>query len=390
MRFPDMSSAQFRPLGGAGRRHRLFAILAQRSTRIILLTGVMVLACLGLIVDDTFSLLRPAWTAPRHAATCAAPSSSAPASGPVSPLPKIHLITVATEAKLGFCRLAKTAFANGWDLTVLKYKGSNSVGKMVKVMAVADWLAGNKDTLPDDEIVLMVDGFDVHIQRSPQEVVADFVALDTPVLYSAEKTCWPYIERPKDVMTEKCNRAPQSTLSADIYGPKTDTKAVIHNTYGRKTTRPRWLNSGLMMGRVGHLRKLYESMAEDVLSGVRDLNDQEMAADRHLEGTYGIALDYASRLFLSADRSLDDMVLMLNDAVPGGKPLMTNKVTGTVPAFLHYNGEGKPVQDTWYPFLWSSQGRHACNVDASAGFTTDQGKVLFADACGEYLRRGRV
>ncbi|KAI8816560.1 uncharacterized protein EV422DRAFT_571535 [Fimicolochytrium jonesii] len=316
-------------------------------------------------------------------------STAHPSSAAVSVFPgKVHLIATATTTGEGFCRLLKSALANDWNMTALYY-GADKSGKLIKVEAVYDFL--KLSNLADDDVIVMVDGFDVHVHRGPESVLQSFLEFDSPIVYSAEKTCWPYIYPPWGVQQmDKCQVVPNSTLSADVYGPETDSIPPQIDNAGDPTTRPRWLNSGMLMGRVSALRILYEDMMAEVRggtswSGGNYLDDQALAFERHLNGTFGITLDYPASIFMNLDKSEGDITWVLNDARrPRERAALVNRISGTSPAFFHYNGQGKGLQHVFWPKLWFQQARSTYKLSETDGFTvaTPDGRwVSFQEAC---------
>jgi len=146
-----------------------------------------------------------------------------------------------------------------------------------KVSGIKDYL--NK--LPaenDDDLVLIIDGFDVWMQLRPEVMIERYYAINQAaneriirtygkdqaqkydmrqtVVWGADKKCFP--QKPN---APACYAVPNSTLAADIYGPKTDDKSLSEDI--TKVTwiarRPRWLNSGTVMGPVKELRPIFEA-----------------------------------------------------------------------------------------------------------------------------------
>ncbi|KAI1858079.1 uncharacterized protein JN550_012901 [Neoarthrinium moseri] len=119
----------------------------------------------------------------------------------------------------------------------------------------------------DEDIIVMTDAFDVVFQLPPKILLSRYRAINQRVnmqlitqhgleavrqhglmqsiIMGAEKYCWPLSHR-----HPACYAVPGSRLRADAYGHNTDTSV--------ETNRPRWLNSGTVIGPVHDMRVLYE------------------------------------------------------------------------------------------------------------------------------------
>ncbi|MCE5319251.1 MAG: hypothetical protein LLG04_18045 [Parachlamydia sp.] len=82
--------------------------------------------------------------------------------------------------------------------------------------------------LPDDDIVLLVDAFDVLILASPETLLERFLEMQNPCAIGAEKICYPFSHLKK--------RFPPSP------------------------TRFKYLNSGTVMGYAGYLKKMLNAV----------------------------------------------------------------------------------------------------------------------------------
>ncbi|KAK2592077.1 hypothetical protein QQS21_010213 [Conoideocrella luteorostrata] len=188
---------------------------------------------------------------------------------------RVHLLIPANRADYRLCRtLASTlvnrypsptlinweqqpgdASMNGYDMTT---------GKNWGVLQFLRSLPSEAD----QDLVIMVDAYDVIFQLPLDVVLQRYEAinkqatdrlirqhgeeqvlrygLNQTIIMGAEKYCWPLNHK-----HPACWAVPASPLPPDVYGSRTD------RGNGEKS-RPRWLNSGTIMGPVGDLRKLYE------------------------------------------------------------------------------------------------------------------------------------
>jgi hypothetical protein len=193
-----------------------------------------------------------------------------------------HLVIPASETNPNLCKTLHSAFILNYPSPTLinfgdKYKGDHQKedSHAAKIRGVFNFL-NNKTHVQDDDLVLVVDGYDVFFQLPGVLLARRFYILleqhnerwrrrygtiheddggsttkQTPrfvekVIFGADKLCFP--NRPRD---PACAALPSSTLPSDIYGKDTDIDpSGFHN-------RPRYLNSGNSMGSVADLRAVY-------------------------------------------------------------------------------------------------------------------------------------
>ena len=146
------------------------------------------------------------------------------------------------------------------------------------------------------DYVIYTDGYDSVIAANADCIIRRFLAFDTPLLFSAEATCYP--------------SAPGQT----------------ENDYPGAPTKYRFFNAG---GFVGRLDYLLEVMAKwEALSA--NINDQEWWAGVYLSGKTQIKLDHECNIFQCLHGCEDDV-----EFSPLG---IQNRITGSVPCILHANG----------------------------------------------------
>lgn len=199
------------------------------------------------------------------------------ATNPFKTIPRkqqVHLLIPGNEANSRICRTLTSALVNGYpEPTIInwgQHEGDESMNgyDMItgKNWGVLMYLR-NLPSAADEDIVVMVDAHDVVFQL-PMEVLlkryaalrkqqlAQLIAqhgdaqvakynLAKAIFMGAEKFCWPLDHR-----HPACWAVPQSSLRPDAYGAETDKDT--------DTNRPRFLNSGTIIGPVGDLRRLYE------------------------------------------------------------------------------------------------------------------------------------
>ena len=197
-----------------------------------------------------------------------------------------HLLNFPAPTLINF---GKVFDGEGWD------KGSHTG----KIQGVHEFLSREID-FHDDDLVLIIDGYDVWFQLPPEVLVRRYHAMieeanqrlrreygtvvrETPwkisgtetvqrykqtVVFGADKLCWP-----NDTDAPACASLPESTLRKDIYGPQTDKDPEGF------ANRPKYLNSGTVIGPVGDVRAIYRRAMEMVEDGRGILGDQFVFAE---------------------------------------------------------------------------------------------------------------
>lgn len=111
--------------------------------------------------------------------------------------------------------------------------------------------------VPDHDVVVFTDGFDVFWDRDLGEVIGRYLDMKAEVIFAAEKHLWP----------NKHLRFPPS-----------------HTAY-------RYLNSGCFVGRAGELKRILQTLIYD------SADDQLYLQHSFLSGQYDIKLDYEQYIF---------------------------------------------------------------------------------------------
>jgi hypothetical protein len=234
-----------------------------RSTKV--LHWVVISGILFLLFP--FLLLRGSETVQRLPLP-AAFSSNIPAS-------HFHFLTVATNTEINLCRLLLSASVLSYPQPVLvdwagegKYNASEThLAKIVGPLRYLESLPQSKD----NDIVLLVDGYDVVMQLGPDVLLQRYfdavAAADArlkvqlgagyvqqhgvydSIIFGPDKTCFP--DNPLRVA---CWAIPESPLPPNSFGPTTDADM--------EHARPRWLNSGTIMGPAGDMRAMFRATVD--------------------------------------------------------------------------------------------------------------------------------
>lgn len=139
-----------------------------------------------------------------------------------------------------------------------------------------------EERLTDDDLVFILDAYDVWLQLPAETLIQRYYAslaradkrvaaawhAQAPgaapppthdVLIASQKKCWP---TERDGHATKCSILPESDLRADLYGPETD-KDYKHHLHD---IRPRYINSGSIMGTVGGMKRFFASSKDIVVA----------------------------------------------------------------------------------------------------------------------------
>lgn len=166
---------------------------------------------------------------------------------------------------------------------------------LAKISGIGKYLA-SLDASKDEDLVLTVDGYDIWFQLRPQTLLDRYFAINAnankrisnelgdaaskynirqEIVFSSQKRCWPWTED-----DPPCYAAPESTLPKDIFGPRTDTDIGFEeNPYIK--FRPRFINSGVVVGTVRAMRKMFLQAEKQLLN---DQGESNVGSDQYVFG----------------------------------------------------------------------------------------------------------
>jgi len=231
-------------------------------------------------------------------------------------------------------------------------EGDSGFMQRMKVFGVYEYLTNITDQNAESDLVVMMDALDIWLQLSPKTLIQRFEELNTfGVVLGADKACWP-----NEWESPACQEVPASTLPNGTYGENGELEES-----GMPHTRPRWANSGTIIGTVAAMRTLYKDLVpifqdpERVIDSDQGVFNEFLAAGR-------LSLDYRSRLFwatASADPTATAHFLNtpnpLDASIPHElyPPLLYQEQTGEVPVAIHFNDHmEKRLMDEWWGKLW--------------------------------------
>lgn len=206
-------------------------------------------------------------------------------SGLMKTSPSFHLLVPASQKNPNLCKTLFSAFVLSYPSpTLVNYgkvfdESKGNIGShTAKIRGVSEFLNDDKK-VNDNDLVLIVDGYDVWFQLPPEVLIERYhsvmneanerlrarygMILKDPagksddnqmvqkytqkILFAADKAC-----SPNPAQDPACAAVPYSTLPKDTYGPMTDKDPHL------VLSRPRYLNSGTIVGPVAEVRQLYE------------------------------------------------------------------------------------------------------------------------------------
>ncbi|KAH7024474.1 uncharacterized protein B0I36DRAFT_376460 [Microdochium trichocladiopsis] len=191
---------------------------------------------------------------------------------------KLHIVIPASHQDVNLCKLVLGCSLLDYPNPTIvawrdTYKQAWILGggsHLAKVFRVLEYLQA-LDPSQDDELVLMLDAYDVHLQLPRSTLISRYYelrdaaqkrlvesvgktavqdgGLSQRIIFGAGKRC-----APNEPHTVACYAVPDSPMP-QIYGPNTDT-AIGHNHH--YSVRQRYLNSGYVLGPAKAMREMYE------------------------------------------------------------------------------------------------------------------------------------
>lgn len=242
--------------------------------------------------------------------------------------------------------------------------GGDRENKYYKLTGVHNFLqnATANDLQPGD-VIAIVDGFDLWSQLPATMLMERFLASGKRIILGLDKQCFP-----NDPRSPVCNSIPESPLPADIFGSRTD-KDPIQGP--RDYMRPRWVNSGTVVGYFEDLQQLYDSMIDYCGPDNDEKSDQRIFAVHYYWGNFSLSLDFGAQIVTSFAFSLNELDYLTDvedltergigpwtGTIVGGTfeilrvPLVRYTTLDTVPIFLHFPGVAKRVMNAWHQRMW--------------------------------------
>lgn len=180
--------------------------------------------------------------------------------------------------------------------------GGSHLGKISGVLEYLDGISHKEahegDKMNNDDLVMIVDAYDLWFQLPPnvlleryhrqiQEANARLAAqwkglpgempMKQTIIVSAQKRCFPDLASGSNL---HCSALPDSVLPTDVYGPNTDKENPEIEAEQFHDVRPKFLNSGTVIGPVGDMRRYFRRVLEKMNKGI--------SQNKHLFSDQGI------------------------------------------------------------------------------------------------------
>ncbi|KAJ7625565.1 hypothetical protein FB45DRAFT_921783 [Roridomyces roridus] len=284
------------------------------------------------------------------------------ASPTTSTLPTRRLFHLLPANKAGagafFCKALMSSLVHGYSPIILNWEaqGDSSYMQRLKVAGVYEFL----NSLPsgnDDDVVFMMDAWDVWLQFPPQTLLERYAEYGSDVVIGADMLCWP-----NEADEPACRDVPESPVPENAYGDSLSCDAECMAHGGLLSTRPRWANSGTIIGTVKSMKSVYKDLTEQLSEWA--YTDQGIFNEFLHQGR--IKLDYYSRLFWANAHNADAGVI-INARYPVSTtdtvvpyhllpPLLYHSGTGEYPVAIHFNARfHKNLMNDWWGRLWWTQ-----------------------------------
>lgn len=184
---------------------------------------------------------------------------------------KLHLLIHAPKKGPELCKSLVSSQILGYPTPTLLSMGEGGIAKMQEAR---EWL-NDRPKAEDMDVVMLVDGSHTWFQLPVQVLLQRFkkitskhldrteaqlgkravrgAGIHQDIIFSAQKQCHDTRDIALDFET-MCWAVPESSERADMYGDETD-----HDIQETSSShfRPRWLDTGVITGRVGAVRKVF-------------------------------------------------------------------------------------------------------------------------------------
>ena len=222
---------------------------------------------------------------------------------------KLHVCTVASKLHPNLEKLIISCEKYGIQLEVLGM-GKPYRSNMDKLKIMRKYC----HQLPDNDLVLFIDAFDVLVLADKCEMVSRFLTFDVPMLMSMEMNCWP------------------SSETAAFHPP---TDSVF-----------KYINTGGYIGWVKAVRQWLDAFDKSLLSGT---SDQAAAHKLYAKKNQFYALDHWCAIFLCLYQVPFDAILIDED-----NQKIICSYTNSSPCVLHANGGSFHVWNQVYSLFFDN------------------------------------
>ncbi|KAI9171831.1 hypothetical protein HJFPF1_01322 [Paramyrothecium foliicola] len=265
-----------------------FKMMAPNWKRRNIVIGVCVLLIfvVALSSNPTFDPEKFKSIIPHRPAATDASDTKPPAEEPTGELSnsvktsQLHFLIPASQSNVKLCYNVVSAIANRYPVPMLLgWHGTGLLDAhkthLAKLRVIQKYLRKLEDH-EDDDLVVIVDGYDIIMQLPPQIMIERYfqmvekadkrladrfkISVDEArsqgirqtIFWGPDKICWPI-----DHNEPRCWAVPSSGLGDKAFGPKTGNGEMFFSD-------PRWLNSGTLIGPVDDVRALIDATMEEI------------------------------------------------------------------------------------------------------------------------------
>ena len=235
---------------------------------------------------------------------------------------QLHLLLPATASTLNFCRLLLSSTVTGYpDPIIIGWDGHGLYdGAKSHLFKISETLAylNNLPASNDDDLVLLIDAYDVWLILRPEVMISRYFELlqrsnerlqstglhgrmhggaeiRNTLFWGPDKVCWP-----TENQRAACWAVPDSPLPKNAFGPDTDAWMVLNRQVTQLTpnysipwanhcrmSRPRWLNSGTLIGPVRDMRDMFNATMQKVLETFDEKYEYKNSDQYYFQNVWG-------------------------------------------------------------------------------------------------------
>lgn len=228
---------------------------------------------------------------------------------PMNKAPTLHICTVASHKTKGLEQLLTSCKHYGVKIDVLGL-GLPYRGMIEKLIYVQKYI----QTLPDKDIVMFVDAYDVLILDTPESILKKFLKMDAPFVISVERFCFPYGDRASE--------------------------------FPKGPTTFRYINSGSYIGYVRYIKDLFKELSPFNIGD----DDQGLFMRHYFQYPKKYTFDAKCVLFLPLAGVIEGELQIDRESVQ----VKCNE-TQTTPCVIHGNGGSRPLYQVIYDKLFKDR-----------------------------------
>ena len=250
-----------------------------------------------------------------------------------------HVLTVATDESKAQ-KLLSSARKRGVDIVNLgrgvKWQGGvmeKGRGGGHKINLVKEYIKDKRDS----DVILFLDGYDTFLSDHTDEIIFRYIEFFHKIVFSSERFCWP-----------------DEGYAADL-------KALNSN----QNTPYQYLNSGMYVGRVGELKKLFSAPIKN------NADDQLYVQKQYLKGKCDIVCDVEGYIFSSSEPQITKK---------GGQ--LFNPVTNCYTCAYHGNG-GDDAKDILNRIYGTYYGNPSITYTTTSAYEKLSDDILLIDFMSE-------